>query len=306
MKRFEGRDIVSLHDLSKQDIIHILKAATRLERKKYKSLLQNKIIATLFFEPSTRTRLSFESAAKQLGAKTIGFADSKSSSFMKGESLHDTIKMVEQYADALVIRHPLDGAARLAGEVAKIPVINAGDGKNQHPTQTLLDLHTIKKTQGKISKLHVGLLGDLKYGRTVHSLAVALAHFNCKLSFIAPSSLAMPKQICKELEEKGIEYDLYENPSEIVQDLDILYSTRIQRERFPDPAEYERVKNTFILDTPLFYNVKKNFRILHPLPRVNEIKVSVDSTPYAHYFEQAGNGIPVRKALLALVLGAMK
>ncbi|MBS3128179.1 aspartate carbamoyltransferase [Candidatus Woesearchaeota archaeon] len=301
---FKGKNIISMHDLSKQEIIHILKTAECMEKKKYYDLLKGKILATLFFEPSTRTKLSFHSAMKQLGGSTIGFSDAQTSSTTKGESLHDTIRMVEQYCDAIVMRHPLDGSARLAAEIASVPVINGGDGKNQHPTQTLLDLYTIKKTQGKISKLHVAILGDLKYGRTAHSLATALSLFDCKLSFISPPSLRMPRQICDELTEKNIHFTEHESVEKIIPDIDILYSTRIQRERFPDPREYEMVKNAFILDTPLFKNAKPTLKLLHPLPRVNEITTNMDATPYASYFEQAGNGIPIRKAVLALVLGA--
>jgi len=296
-------DIISINDFSKKDIVHILELAKKMD-KNSKPILKDKILATLFFEPSTRTRLSFESAMKQLGGKTIGFAEPKASSISKGETLHDTIKMVEGYADVIVIRHFLEGAARLAAEATCLPVINAGDGSNQHPTQTFLDLYTIKKVQGKISNLNVGFLGDLKYGRTVHSLVTALAYFDCKMTFISPESLKIPNKYLDFLASKNI--DFIEKDKLDVKDLDILYVTRIQKERFPDPIEYERVKNAFIVDKSILLDVKKNFKIMHPLPRVNEIHPSLDNTGYDVYFEQAHNGIPTRQALLALVLGKIK
>jgi len=296
-------DIISINDFSKDDIVHILELARKME-KNTKPLLKGKVLATLFFEPSTRTRLSFESAMKQLGGMTIGFAEPKATSTAKGETLHDTIKMVEGYADVIVIRHYLEGAARLASEATFKPVINAGDGANQHPTQTFLDLYTIKKFQGNISKLHIGFLGDLKYGRTVHSLVNALAMFDCKMTFISPESLKMPSSYLDFLATKNI--DFFEKNELDLQDLDILYVTRIQKERFPDAMEYEKVKNAFILDKSILKGVKKNFKIMHPLPRVNEIHPSLDNSGYDIYFQQAHNGIPVRQALLALVLNKIK
>ncbi|MBI5002153.1 aspartate carbamoyltransferase [Candidatus Woesearchaeota archaeon] len=306
MKQWKGRPIISINDFSRDEIIHVLETAKKLEkiqREERAALLKNNVVATLFFEPSTRTRLSFESAAAQLGAKVIGFADAKSSSTIKGETLHDTIKMVEQYADIIVMRHPQEGAARLAADITKKIVINAGDGANQHPTQTFLDLYTIKKTQGKLTGLTVALVGDLKYGRTVHSLAIALAHFGCILYFISPETLRMPASICEQLQKKNIQYAHYERIEEVLPNVDILYMTRIQKERFGDPMEYLRVKDAYILQPHTLSNAKKNLKILHPLPRVNEVAQEIDALPYAGYFEQAGNGVLVRQALLALVTG---
>lgn len=303
---WQGKSIISINDFSREEIIHVLETAKKLEKtpgKKYEGLLKNKVVATLFFEPSTRTRLSFESAAVQLGAKIIGFADAKVSSFAKGETLHDTIKMVEQYADIIVMRHPQEGAPRFAADVTKKIIINAGDGANQHPTQTFLDLYTIKKTQGKLTGLKVALVGDLKYGRTVHSLASALAHFNCTLYFISPESLRMPTSICEELQKKNITFTQHERMEEVIKKVDVLYMTRIQKERFGDPLEYLRVKDAYVLQKEMIAGVKQNLKILHPLPRVNEINKEIDATAYAAYFEQAGNGIKVRQALLALVAG---
>lgn len=306
---FTGKSIISINEISELEIIKILETAKKLEAmpdsKKCK-ILDSKVLATLFFEPSTRTRLSFESAMKKLGGSALGFADPKVSSAIKGETVHDTIKMVENYADVIAIRHPLEGAARIASEATKKPVINAGDGSNQHPTQTLLDLYTIKKTQGKISGLSIAMVGDLKYGRTVHSLAVALSKFNCSLYFVAPESLRMPLSIKQELVERGTEFAEFEDIMDVINKVDILYMTRIQKERFPDPLEYEKVKNVYILKKEMLEKVRPNMKILHPLPRVNEIDTDVDSTPYAHYFQQAANGVPVRQAILALVLGAIK
>lgn len=306
---FEGRSIISINEITKIDIIKVLETAKKIEEmpdSKRKKLLSGKILATLFFEPSTRTRLSFESAIKWLGGRVTGFADPKATSFSKGETVHDTIKMIENYADVIAIRHPLEGSARVAAEATSRPVINSGDGANQHPTQTLLDLYTIKKTQGKISNLSVAMVGDLKYGRTVHSLAIALSKFNCSLYFVSPDTLKMPLYIKQELVENGIEYAEFEDIMDIIDKVDILYMTRIQRERFPDPIEYEKVKNVYILKKDMLKKVKPNMKILHPLPRVNEIETDVDSTPYAHYFQQAANGIPVRQALLCLVTGVLK
>jgi aspartate carbamoyltransferase catalytic subunit len=270
------------------------------------NLLKDEILATLFFEPSTRTRLSFMSAMGQLGGKVMGFANTGTTSIKKGETLWDTIKMVEAYADVIVIRHPLEGSARLAAEASSKPIINAGDGANQHPTQTMLDLYTIQKVKGKLNNLHIGLLGDLKYGRTVHSLATALSHFNPIFYFIAPQALQMPQTYLDELKEKKIKFYTTPNLLKVSKKLDVLYVTRIQKERFPDPVEYEKYKGIYKLDASLLPNIKKDLKIMHPLPRVGEIDPSLDETEHAIYFEQAANGIPVRKALLALVLGKVK
>ena len=306
MGEFKNKDIISINELTNQDIIKVLETAKQLEKKQRPNLLTGKVLATLFFEPSTRTRLSFESAMTRLGGKVIGFADAKVSSAAKGESLHDTIKVADKYADVIVIRHPLEGSARVAAEAANNPVLNAGDGANQHPTQTLLDLYTIKKTQGRITKLKVAMVGDLKYGRTVHSLAIALSRFECELYFVSPEQLKMPEDILEELEEKKVSYSEHKLIEEVIKKVDILYLTRIQKERFPDIEEYEKVKNTYILKEEMLEGVKTNLKIMHPLPRINEISTEVDESRHAGYFEQSGNGVPVRQALLALVLGKIR
>lgn len=300
---FKNRDIISIYDFSKAELLHILKVAKAMEKQKRSKLLDGKILGTLFFEPSTRTRLSFTSAMEQLGGQVLGFATSDVTSAKKGETLWDTVKMVEQYTDAIVIRHKIEGAARLAAESSSIPVINAGDGANQHPTQTMLDLYTIKKAKGTLENLHIGMVGDLKYGRTVHSLAVAMSHFNATFYFIAPDALKMPQKYLDELKEKKIKF--YETPDllKYSKKLDILYVTRIQQERFSEPLEYEKYKGIYKLNTNFLPHIKNELKIMHPLPRVDEIDKSLDATKHAIYFEQAANGIPVRKALLALVLG---
>ena len=302
---FKNRDIISIHDFSKEELLFILKTAKSMD-KPNPNLLKDKVLATLFFEPSTRTRLSFISAMEQLGGKVTGFATSALTSIKKGETLWDTIKMVEAYADIIAIRHPLEGSARLAAEASSKPVINAGDGANQHPTQTMLDLYTIQKVKGKLDGLHIGILGDLKYGRTVHSLVVALSHFNPKFYFIAPQALQMPKTYLDELKEKKIKFYITSNLLKVSKKLDVLYVTRIQKERFLDPIEYEKYKGVYKLDVSLLPNIKKDLKIMHPLPRVGEIDPSLDNTDHAVYFQQAANGIPVRKALLALVLGKIQ
>jgi aspartate carbamoyltransferase catalytic subunit len=303
---FKNRDIISIHDFSKDELLYVLKIAKLMEKNPNQDLLKDKILATLFFEPSTRTRLSFTSAIEQLGGKAIGFATTEVTSIKKGETLWDTIKMVNAYADAIVIRHPLEGAARLAAEASSKPVINAGDGSNQHPTQTMLDLYTIQKEKGTLENLHIGLLGDLKYGRTVHSLVVALSHFNPTFYFIAPDALQMPNNYLEGLREKKIQFYTESNLTKVSKKLDVLYVTRIQKERFQDPIEYEKYKGVYKLDSTLLPNIKKDLKIMHPLPRVDEIDPCLDETEHAVYFEQAANGIPVRKALLSLVLGRIK
>jgi aspartate carbamoyltransferase catalytic subunit len=302
---FKGRDIVSIRDFSKTDLLHVLKVSKEMERDKPK-LLAGKILATLFFEPSTRTRLSFESAMCRLGGKIIGFSDEKVSSVKKGETIWDTAKMAEQYSDVIVIRTPIEGSARLAAEATSVPIINGGDGANQHPTQTLLDLYTIQKAKRNIDGLKIGFLGDLKYGRTVHSLAIALSYWKVDLYFIAPDALQMPDQYLKDLKEMGIKCFQTDDVFEVSKNLDILYVTRIQQERFPDPMEYEKYKNAYRLDRSLLDEIKKDMKIMHPLPRVGEISPELDDTSHAIYFEQAGNGVTVRKALLALVLGKVE
>ena len=303
---FKNKDVISINDFSKEELLHILKVARQMEQKPKGNLLKGKILATLFFEPSTRTRLSFTSAMEQLSGEVIGFSNANTTSIQKGESLWDTLKMTEQYADVIVIRHPLEGSARLAAEAASIPVINGGDGSNQHPTQTLLDLYTIQKVKGRLENLHIGFVGDLKCGRTVHSLVIALSHFNPTFYFIAPDELQIPENYLDELFRKKIKYFKTSDLNRFGKEIDILYVTRIQKERFPDPLEYEKFKGVYRIDNEFLQHAKKDMKIMHPLPRIDEIDKSVDSTQHAAYFEQAANGIPVRKALLALVLGKAK
>lgn len=301
-----NRHIVSINDLSRSDLELVLATAAKLKAQPQPELLKHKVIASCFFEASTRTRLSFETSMHRLGASVVGFADSSNTSLgKKGETLADTISVISTYVDAIVIRHPQEGAARLATEFSgNVPIFNAGDGSNQHPTQTLLDLFTIQETQGSLNNLKIAMVGDLKYGRTVHSLAQALAKFNGnRFYFIAPEVLAMPPYILKMLEEKGIEYSVHDNVDEVVPQVDILYMTRVQKERL-DPSEYANVKAQFVLRAADLHNARDNLKVLHPLPRIDEITVDVDKTPYAYYFQQAGNGIFARQALLALVLNA--
>lgn len=296
------KNIISIADLSRDDLELILQTAHSLKQKPQPELLKNKVIASCFFEASTRTRLSFETAVQRLGGSVIGFDSGGNTSLaQKGETLADSVKVIASYADAFFMRHPQEGAARLASEFTNIPVINGGDGANQHPTQTLLDLFTIYETQGRLDNLNIAFVGDLKYGRTVHSLAQALSLFNCKLFFIAPEALAMPDYILEELNEKGVSYSEHQSIEEVIDSLDILYMTRVQKERF-DETEYQFIKSAFLLDAKMLENVHDNLRVLHPLPRVDEIHNNVDDTPYAYYFEQAKNGIYARQALLALLL----
>lgn len=295
---------VSIDDISKEEILSILKDASFFEANPNIRLLDGKVIATLFFEPSTRTRLSFETAVNRLGGRVIGFSDANSSSTSKGESLKDTIKMVSNYADLIVMRHFLEGAARYASEVTSIPILNAGDGANQHPSQTILDLYSIYKTQGTLEGLTITMVGDLKYGRTVHSLLMAMRHFNPTFNFISCKELRMPEEYKEILDREGISYNEFTDFSREVIDLsDILYMTRVQRERFSDIMEYERVKDLYSLNNAMLETSKSNLRILHPLPRVNEINPDVDENPKAYYFEQARNGLYARQALICRALG---
>jgi len=299
----KNRSLVSIDDFSKDEIIRILDRAAEFEAQPVQKLLEGKVIATLFFEPSTRTRLSFESAINRLGGKIVGFADSASSSVTKGETLHDTIKMVNSYCDLIVMRHPYEGSARYASEIASVPVINAGDGANQHPTQTLLDLYSIRKTQGTLDNLNIFMVGDLKYGRTVHSLLMAMARWNTTFNFISPEELRMPDEFKLYLDSSGLKYYEHLDFSEIISKADIIYMTRVQKERFSDPIEYEKVKNVYVLRNSMLSNTKHNMKILHPLPRVNEIATDVDANPKAYYFEQALNGVFTRQAILCTLLG---
>lgn len=302
---FLNHDVIAISDFSRDEILHLLHHAKELKTHPQPNLLRGKILGSCFFEPSTRTRLSFDAAMYRLGGSVIGFSDPEMTSTRKGESLHDSMKMLEHYADVVVIRHPLEGSAQLAADSIDIPVINAGDGANQHPTQTFLDLFSIQECQGKLDGLAIAMVGDLKNGRTVHSLAQALIPFDSRLYFVSPSSLEMPKAICDELREKRVKFSFHKTLKEIIHKLDILYMTRIQEERFNHHIDYELVKNTFILKPDILDNVKENFKILHPLPRVNEIDQKVDQTPYAYYFQQAENGLYTRQALLGLVLGLL-
>ncbi len=301
------KDIISIRDLTREQMLHILGLAKKTESlKSSDNLLAGKILATLFYEPSTRTRLSFESAMMRLGGRVTGFSDPAGSSVAKGETLYDTIKMVEGYCDIIVIRHPVDGAARLAADTAKVPVINAGDGANQHPTQTLLDLYTIQKSKGGLEKLKVAMVGDLKYGRTVHSLAYALSLFNCEMIFVSPKSLCMPTDLTDELRQKKIRFSEHEDMGIALKKADILYMTRIQKERFPDDVEYEKVKGVYVLTGEMLEGAKTGLKIMHPLPRVNEISKCVDDTENAIYFDQAKNGVIIREAVLAMLLGKLR
>lgn len=297
------RSLVSIEDYSKEDILEILRLASAFEENPDQQLLQNKVVASLFFEPSTRTRLSFETAISRLGGRIVGFSDASSSSVQKGETLKDTIKMVDNYCDLIVMRHPVEGAARYASEMAKAPVINAGDGANQHPTQTMLDLYSIYKTQGTLENLNIVMVGDLKYGRTVHSLLQAMSYFHPIFYFIAPKELEMPEAYKLRLQELNIPYYEHTELKDVIDKADILYMTRVQRERFADPLEYEKVKNVYILNNAMLKDTKDNMRILHPLPRVNEIDVDVDDNPKAYYFEQARNGVFTRQAIICKALG---
>ena len=294
--------LVSISDYSKEEILAILDSAAKFEADPNQKLLDGKVIATLFFEPSTRTRLSFETAVVRLSGKIIGFSDAATSSSSKGETLNDTIHMVSCYADAIVMRHPLEGAARYAAEVSPVPIINAGDGANQHPSQTLLDLYSILKTQGTLENLNLCLVGDLKYGRTVHSLIMAMSHFNPTFKFIAPDELKMPEEYKTFCEKQGISYTESNDLNDNFNDADILYMTRVQKERFQDLLEYERVKNVYTLKNEMLSNSKDNLKILHPLPRVSEIDTDVDTSEKAYYFQQAQNGLYVRQAILSKVL----
>jgi aspartate carbamoyltransferase catalytic subunit len=305
--QFKGRDIVSIADFTREEINYILKISHDMEPLAVKGsdMLKGKILATLFFEPSTRTRLSFEAAMLKLGGSTIGFAEAEIASVKKGENLADTIRTVENYADIIALRHPLEGAAKLAAEFSKVPILNAGSGAEEHPTQALMDLYTMQKEKGTIDGLKIALVGDLRYGRTVHSLAYALSLYNIKLYLISPDSLRMRHQVIRSIKDK-ISIVEETNLENIIPQIDVLYVTRIQKERFPDPAEFAKVKGIYRIDVEILKKAKKDMIILHPLPRVDEIAAEVDGKPQARYFQQVWNGIVVRMALLALVLGGVK
>jgi len=296
--------LVSIDDLSREQILNLLETARYFEEHPNHKILDGKVVATLFFEPSTRTRLSFETAVNRLGGRVIGFSDAATTSSSKGETLKDTIKMVSNYVDLIIMRHYLEGAARYATEVTETPVINAGDGANQHPSQTMLDLYSILKTQGSLENLTITMVGDLKYGRTVHSLLMAMKYFNPTFRFVACNELRMPREYIEFCRKQGIAFEEHtEFSREVIDSSDILYMTRVQRERFPDLAEYERVKDLYTLHNAMLDTSRPNLRILHPLPRVNEISADVDDNPKAYYFEQARNGLFARQALICNALG---
>ncbi|GJM21892.1 MAG: aspartate carbamoyltransferase [Planctomycetota bacterium] len=299
---FAERDLISMRDVSRDEINAFLDMAERFESLT-QPVLQGKVLGSLFFEPSTRTRLSFSAAMQRLGGSVVGFADAKVSSTAKGESLHDSIRVVENYCDIILIRHPREGAARLAAESTRLPVINAGDGTNQHPTQTLLDLYTIRKTRGRLDNLKIAFIGDLKYSRTVHSLIETLTHFDNELFLVSPQSLRMPPDFIDELDTRGTVYTEDEDFFSIASDVDVIYTTRIQEERFPDPVEYEKVKNAYRIDRAAIERIGAEVTLLHPLPRLNEISTDLDDYPGSAYFDQARNGLTVRKAVLSLLLG---
>ncbi len=304
MSKMEKRNFVTIADLSKEKILYMIEMAREFEEKPNREILKGKVVATLFYEPSTRTRLSFETAACRLGAKVIGFSDAKASSVSKGETLKDTILMVANYADVIVMRHHIEGAAQYAGEVAPVPVVNAGDGAHQHPSQCMLDLYSIWQTQGTLENLNICLVGDLKYGRTVHSLLMAMRHFNPTFHFVAPQELSMPAEYKAYCDKHGMRYHEHTAFSEdVIADADIIYMTRVQKERFSDLMEYEKVKNTYVLRSDMLGTARSNMKILHPLPRVNEIAYDVDENSHAYYIQQARNGLYAREAIICDVLG---
>jgi aspartate carbamoyltransferase catalytic subunit len=298
-----GRDLISISDLSREEIEAILATALKLQKGHNPDLLRGSLLASCFFEPSTRTRLSFEASMYRLGGAVVGFAEAGVTSVKKGETLFDTMKVIGNYADIVVIRHPQEGSARLAAEAIEKPVINAGDGANQHPTQTLIDLFTIRECQGKIDDLHIALIGDLKYGRTVHSLSLALAHYPVRLYFVAPEHLTLPEAITHELKKKGVKFSFHGSIEEVIGKVDVVYMSRVQKERFAD-ANME-FTNSCLLKKRHLEKAKRNLRVLHALPRIDEIEESIDATDHAYYFQQAANGIPIRMALLGLLLGKL-
>ncbi len=299
----KNKSLVSISDYSKEEYLKILDLAAEFEANPVQDILNGYVVATLFFEPSTRTRLSFESAVNRLGGRILGFSDAGTTSSTKGETLRDTILTVSNYADLIVMRHPVEGGARFASEISPVPIVNAGDGANQHPTQTLLDLYSIRKTQGRLDNLNIFMIGDLKYGRTVHSLLQALSHFNTTFYFISPDELKMPDEYKMYLDKLGLNYHEHKEFTDIVDKADIIYMTRVQKERFSDPIEYEKTKNAYVLRANMLENAKPNMKVLHPLPRVNEIHLDVDSHPSAYYFKQAQNGVYARQAIISSILG---
>jgi len=297
------KNLISMRDLSKEDILQLMDTAAKIEKGEIVPNMQRKLAALLFFEPSTRTMFSFDTAMKRMNGDTIIMSGTKNTSAKKGETFADTLQTIAQYSDIIIMRSPIEGAARYAAEVVDLPVVNAGDGANQHPTQALLDMYSIIKTQGSLENLKIGLAGDLRFGRTVHSLSQAMAIFGAEFKFISPSFLQMPEYIKDDLVEKNIKFEEFKEMEGNIDDLDILYVTRIQKERFADPEDYEKVKGTYVLNKAMLNNVKSNFKVLHPLPRVDEIHTDVDDTEYAYYFPQAKNGVYTRQAIISTLLG---
>ena len=296
-------NLISMRDLNRAEIESILDFAARIERGDARPDLSGKLAALVFAEPSTRTHFSFDTAMKRLGGQTLSMSGTSSTSLQKGESLADTLKTISMYADLIVLRSAVEGSARYASEVVDIPVINAGDGANQHPTQALLDLYSIIKTQGRLDGLSIALVGDLKFGRTAHSLVQALSEFKPSFTFISPQHLALPSYLLEDLRDAGVSYRELTSLDGVVPELDIMYVTRVQRERFVDPEEYERVKNSYVITPAVLEGAQPTMRVLHPLPRVNEVSTGVDRTTHAYYFQQAANGVPIRQAILAQLLG---
>jgi aspartate carbamoyltransferase catalytic subunit len=302
---FKKKHIISMRDFSREEIDAVLKRAESLEKKVNPVLLRGKVLANLFFEPSTRTRLSFETAMKRLGGEVLNLGSVEASSLSKGETLADTIRIIQNYSDVIVMRHPREGAARMAASISEVPVINAGDGAGQHPTQTLLDLYTIKR-ESSLRNLKIAMVGDLKYGRTVHSLTYALSLYGAKIYLVSPEQLRMPDEIKKDLTERGCNVAETQDIADVVNYVDVLYITRIQKERFPDPTEYKKIAGSYRVTIDTISNAKKDMIIMHPLPRVDEIDPAIDDTPHAKYFKQAYYGVPVRMAVLSLLLGDKK
>ncbi len=297
------KNLISMRDVSKDDVLRLINLAGKIERKEVVPEMSGVLAALLFFEPSTRTHFSFDTAMKKLGGNTFSMTGTSTTSVKKGETLRDTLMTISMYADLIIMRHKVEGAARFAAETVDIPVINAGDGANQHPTQAMLDMYSIQKTQGTLNDLKIGLVGDLRLGRTVHSLAQAMADFNPTFYFTSPQHLQMPAAIKDDLTAKGVHYEEVDDLREIIPELDVMYVTRIQKERFAVPEDYEKVKNSYIIRKSMLENVKDNFKVLHPLPRVNEVSTDVDNTPYAYYFQQARNGVFMRQAIITTLLG---
>jgi aspartate carbamoyltransferase catalytic subunit len=301
---YKNRDVISMHNLNKSDIMHVLKHAEVLKKKESPQLLSGYTMGNCFFEPSTRTRFSFESAMQKLGGKVIGFYNQEMISTKKGESLSDTIRSIGSYVDVIILRHPLEGSAQLAAESTTVPVINAGDGSNQHPTQTLLDLFSIKECQGQLDNLSIALVGDLKHGRTTHSLAQALTHFKARLYFVSPENLEMPEHVCDDLRKNGIKFSFHKHIEQIIPKIDILYLTRLQKERLYPSTHSISIENCMFQEKYLL-ELKRNCKILHPLPRLNELPKEIDTSTHAYYFEQVENGLYVRQALLGLLLSKL-